>query len=294
MYVVAGGVGQLVGAGPLLLATPVALAAGMLSFFSPCCLPLLPGYLGFLGGISGQAAAALPPDPRPPAAHRVRAAGNGTRVAVLTPAAATPSPPPAAPRRGPVLATLLFVLGFAVVFVSYGAAFGGVGFTLQRHQLAVNRTLGIVTILLGLVFSGVLVRLPLVNFAARTVRANYRPRLGVAGAPVLGVLFAVGWTPCIGPTLAAVLLLSSTSGTAGRGALLGFAYALGLGMPFLLVAAAAGRVMRVVGFARRHAGAVTRAGGTFLVTIGVLELTGVWADLVARLQTLVSGTVLPL
>ena len=288
MLIAAGGVTHLVSNGPVLLATPVALAAGVLSFFSPCCLPLLPGYLGYLGGVSGETA-----EPATADTHRVRAARNGARVAVL-PARTTRSPVDARVRgRGPLLPALLFVLGFAAVFVSYGAAFGGIGFSLQRHQLAVNRTLGVATIAFGLLFAGLFTWVPGMRVLARTARLNLRPRIGLAGAPVLGVLFAVGWTPCIGPTLAAVLLLSSQTGTAGRGALLGFVYALGLGVPFLLVAAAAGRIMRVVGFARRHARAVMRAGGLLLVTIGVLELSGVWADLVARLQATISGTVLP-
>ena len=296
----AGSPGHLVSAGSVLLAAPVALAAGVLSFFSPCCLPLLPGYLGYLGSITGQAATAHPPPARPDharpgAGHRVRAARNGASLAVLDPAPPLPTAPSRpVRRRGPVLPTVLFVLGFAAVFVSYGAAFGGIGFALQRHQLAVTRVLGALTITLGLIFAGLLTRLPVAKLTARTARLRYRPQLGLASAPALGVLFAVGWTPCIGPTLAAVLLLSSNSGTAGRGALLAFLYALGLGIPFVLVAAAAGRIMRGVAFARRHAAAVTRTGAALLATVGVLELSGAWSDLVARLQSLISGTVLPL
>lgn len=302
MLDLAAGPGHLVSAGPLLLAAPVAVAAGVLSFFSPCCLPLLPGYLGYLGSISGQPQRQTGQQPAEPESsaggvhhHRVRAASNGTGVALLAPAPTSGGQAAAAAgRQRPVLATVLFVLGFAAVFVSYGAAFGGIGFTLQRHQLAVSRVLGALTIMLGLLFAGVLARLPLGKLAARTVRLRYRPRLGVASAPALGVLFAVGWTPCIGPTLAAVLLLGSSSGTAGRGAILAFLYALGLGVPFVAVAAAAGRVMRGVAFARRHAVAVTRAGATLLIAVGILEVSGAWMDLVARLQTLISGTVLPL
>lgn len=302
MLELAAGPGHLVSAGPLLLAAPVAVAAGVLSFFSPCCLPLLPGYLGYLGSISGQVGSTIdvrPPDRRDGEAdagvHRVRAATNGHRVALITREAAAASPAGVAvPPRGPVLATVLFVFGFAAVFVSYGAAFGGIGFTLQRHQLVVTRVLGALTIVLGLLFAGVLTRLPVGRLATRTLRLRYRPRLGLASAPALGVLFAVGWTPCIGPTLAAVLLLSSNTGTAGRGAILAFLYALGLGVPFVLVAAAAGRMMRGVALARRHAVAVTRVGAALLVAVGVLELTGAWTDLVARLQSLISGTVLPL
>ncbi len=291
----AAAVTHLVSAGPLLAALPVAVAAGALSFFSPCCLPLVPGYLGYLGGLAGQDGLAAPvAAARSVADQRMSssAAQHGS-VGVLD--VPTVSPPRPSPRRRTVLAVALFVLGFTAVFVSYGALFGGVGFTLQRHQVAVNRTLGAVTIVLGLAFAGALSAVPLARVAVRTARMSYRPGWGVSAAPVLGALFAVGWTPCIGPTLASVLLLSSESGTAGRGAILAAAYAIGLGVPFLLFAGAVGRVMQVATFARRHAAAVTRGGGGFLMVVGVLELTGAWAALIAWIQVhLVSGTTLPL
>ena len=291
---VAAGVTHIVSAGPLLVAAPIAVAAGVLSFFSPCCLPLVPGYLGYLGGLAGQDRLAAPVVTPSARDRRIpsRVAQHGG-VGVLD--VETSAPPRPAPRGRTMLAVTLFVLGFTAVFISYGALFGGVGFTLQRHQVAVNRTLGALTILLGLAFAGALSALPLARIAARTVRVPFRPTWGLSAAPVLGALFAVGWTPCIGPTLASVLLLSSESGTAGRGAILAAAYAIGLGVPFLLIAAAVGRVMRVAAFARRHAGAVTRVGGGFLILIGVLELTGAWAALIAWIQVhLVSGTTLPL
>ena len=289
-----------VSVGPLIVAVPIALAAGVLSFFSPCCLPLVPGYLGYLGGLAGRAVDGRAKEISKPAtcvasaAAGIRIGGSSGDIAVLEAPTETASVQRGS-RPRTLLAVALFVAGFAAVFVSYGALFGGIGFTLQRHQVLVNRTLGVLTIVLGLLFGGVLTAVPGLRAAARTVRLRFRPRWGLSAAPVLGALFAVGWTPCIGPTLAAVLLLSSQSGTAGRGAVLAFAYAVGLGVPFLLIAAAVQRVMRVVAFARRHAAAVTRVGGGFLIGIGVMELTGAWASLIAWVQVhLVSGTALPL
>lgn len=240
-----------VAAGSLLLAAPVAAAAGAVSFLSPCVLPLVPGYLSYVTGLSGS-----------------DLAGQQSRG-----------------RRGLVLAgATLFVLGFSVVFVSYGALFGQVGQTLRVHQRGIEEVLGAVTIVLGLAFSGLFTKVPLFQ---REVRLHRLPAAGLASAPVLGVLFAVGWTPCIGPTLSTVLVLSASSNlaTAGRGALLTFIYCIGLGVPFLLTAVAFRRALGVFAAVKRHYRAVMLTGGMLLVAVGVLEVTGVWEALLLHLQT---------
>ncbi len=237
------GVGHLVLSGPLILAVPIAAAAGAVTFLSPCVLPLVPGYLSYVAGMSGVDAQALP------------AAARGGLAAVL-------------------------------------AAGGGLGAVLRTHSTGLTQILGAVTIILGLMFAGVFDRFPI---AGRIVRPSVRPRAGLAGAPVLGVLFGVSWTPCIGPTLTVVLGLAMTSGTAARGALLMFVYGLGLGIPFLIVALLFQRGMTAFGFARRHARLITRAGGALLVAIGVLELTGTWTAVLSWIQThWVSGYQSPL
>ena len=296
-----GGVGHLVLSGPLILAVPVAAAAGAVTFLSPCVLPLVPGYLSYVAGMSGVDAQARPeahPAGGRSGGDRQAAAGGaaetggggdgsgGTAVKVTAAAAASPG------RSRTVAGTALFVLGFSVVFASEGVAFGGLGAVLRTHATGLTQILGVVTIFLGLMFAGVFDRFPLTG---RIVRPSVRPRAGLAGAPVLGVLFGVSWTPCIGPTLTVVLGLAMTSGTAARGALLMFVYGLGLGIPFLIVAVLFQRGMTAFGFARRHARLITRVGGALLVVIGVLELTGAWTSVLSWIQThWVSGYQSPL
>ena len=280
------GVGQLVTSGPLLLALPVAAAAGAVTFLSPCCLPLVPGYVSFVTGMAGAGAGG--PRPAPPSGDAVPdgpGAGEGSGAAGLSVAArpvapAVPVPPPPAKSRV-VAGTALFVLGFSVVFVSYGAALGGLGHLLTGHARLLTQILGGLTILLGLLFAGVFDRF---WFAGRIVRPSARPKAGLAGAPLLGVMFGLGWTPCIGPTLTAVLALSASTGTVARGALLAFVYALGLGVPFVLVSFGFQRGMRAFSFARRHTRLITQVGGAMLVCVGLLEVTGAWSTFVAWLQ----------
>ena len=241
-------VGSVVASGPLILAIPVAAAAGAVTFLSPCCLPLIPGYLSYVTGMSGadaqQAESAE-------AGQTGEPAGRGRTVA----------------------GAALVVLGFSALFAAYGAAFGGLGSVLLTHQRGLTQVLGVVTIVLGLLFAGLFDRFSL---AGRMMRPSVRPRAGLIGAPLLGVMFGLGWTPCTGPTLSAVLALAFTTGTAGRGAFLAFVYGLGLGVPFLIVAVLFQRGMQGFGFARKHARAVMRVGGALLVVVGILQVTGAW------------------
>jgi cytochrome c-type biogenesis protein len=314
---VGGGVEHLILSGPVLLAIPVAAAAGAITFMSPCCLPLVPGYLSYLTGMSGAAANGRGGSGAPaaeagqaaaagslslsPAVAVAGAAGPGVRPGSSSAATTVDTAGPAGistgggsgagaagaavaglPPRGRVmLGTLLFVLGFSVLFALEGVTAASVGDALLRHREGLTQILGGLIIVLGLLFIGLFDRF---SFAGRIVKPGLRPRAGLAGAPLLGVLFGLGWTPCTGPTLSAVLLLGSTSGTALRGGLLAFVYALGIGIPFLIVAFAFQRGVNVFGFARRHARTITRVGGVLLIAVGVLEVSGAWASAITWLQ----------
>jgi len=278
-----GGIEHLILSGPLLFAVPVAAAAGAVTFLSPCVLPLVPGYLSYVTGMSGvdaqqatETGAGGNPGPGG------RAAPGPAAVAVTTVAPSTPVTAARPPRRRAVLGTLLFVLGFTAVFASVGVAFGGLGALLERHSVGLTQVFGVLTIVLGLLFAGAFDRIPVTG---RILRPSIRPRAGLAGAPMLGVLFGLSWTPCVGPTLTFVLTLSMTSGTAVRGAILTVAYGLGLGIPFMIVALAFERGVTAFSFARRHARAFSVAGGAMLVVVGVLEVTGAWSSALLWLKT---------
>jgi len=249
----------LIADGALWLALPIALAAGLLSFLSPCVLPLVPGYLGYIGG-------AVQPRVRDDATTETGMPG----------------------RRRLLLGVLLFIAGFTVVFVSMTILGGTVGQFLQLYSDLITRILGVVVIALGLVFIG------LFGFAQRTVHPQVRGEIGLIGAPLLGLALGIGWTPCIGPTLGAIMALSWNAADPLRGALLGLAYSLGLGIPFLLIALGFGWATRSLTFLRHHIRAVNLIGGALLVALGVLMVTGVWSAFMSQLQGVIGSVPLPL
>ncbi|WP_419818186.1 cytochrome c biogenesis CcdA family protein [Glaciibacter flavus] len=245
-----GGVGDIVMSGQLLAAVPIAIAAGLVSFLSPCVLPLVPGYLGYVGGFTD--------------------ASGDARVERHY-------------RRRLLLGVALFVLGFTLVFVAFSAAAGAIGIWLKVYSDLIFRVLGVVVILMGLVFIGQF------TFLQRTLKPGWRPATGLAGAPLLGIVFGIGWTPCIGPTLAAVLNLSLSSASVWRGALLGVAYCIGLGVPFLLVALGFSWVTGAVAFFKRHIRAINIVGGSLLIVVGLLMVTGVWTAWMSSLQAVMAS-----
>jgi cytochrome c-type biogenesis protein len=281
---------SLVSSGPLLLAIPVAAAAGAVTFLSPCCLPLVPGYLAYITGMSGADATTAPEaataetGTADATAAAVAAEGeaDGASGGVTTRARARATAPAERHTGRTVAGTALFIVGFSAVFSLAGLAVGGLGQLFSAHDSTLTRVLGGVTILLGLLFFGAFDRF---MFAGRIFKPSAMPRAGLAGAPLLGVLFGIGWTPCIGPTLTAVLTLSLQSGTAARGAFLAFVYGLGLGIPFLIVALAFTRLVNVLSFFKRNARTVSRVGGVMLVAVGLLEATGAWTSAVNWLHT---------
>lgn len=269
--------GTFVTDGPLLLAVPVAALAGLVSFASPCVLPLVPGYLSYVAGLSGSELAETVEQ-----TAEVAVPDGDTLVRVAAPVVA----PRRRLRSRVVVGALLFVLGFTVVFVAYGAAFGSLGTALRLHERGIEQVLGVFTIIMGLAFAGVFSKLMIAN---RQWKPTWLPARGLVGAPVLGALFGIGWTPCLGPTLAAVQGLALTSATAGRGATLSAAYCLGLGVPFVLVAIGMRAGLGALAVVRRHTRAVMITGGMLLVITGLLEVTGTWNHVLIQLRANLPG-----
>jgi cytochrome c-type biogenesis protein len=243
------GIGELVVSGPFLVAAALAFLAGVVSFLSPCVVPLVPGYLAYVTGLSGSLSE-LQKSKR---------------------------------RKLMVAGTTLFVLGFSAVFVFYGALFGEIGSWLVRSAPVIERVLGVLVIVLGVGYLGGF------SWLMREARMKVNPVRGLWGAPIVGVVFAVGWTPCIGPTLAAVQAMAFSQSDAGRGALLSLIYSLGLGLPFIAIALGFQWVVNVLPVLRRHQVLITRIGGALLITIGVLLVTGLWSEVTFGLRSWISG-----
>ena len=237
----------------------IAALAGFVSFASPCVLPLVPGYFGYLGS------AVAPVEPS------------------FAPARGT-----TAQRRRLLLGVLLFIAGFSIVFVTVTVLGGVFGQVFLAYADIATRILGVVVIVMGLAFVGVFRKMQ------RTVRPRFRSRLGLAGAPQLGLALGIGWTPCIGPTLAAIISVSWNLGDPVRAGLLGVAYSLGLGIPFLLLALGLGWATRSMSFLRRHIRAINIAGGVVLVVLGLLMVSGLWTRLMSSLQGVMANVQLPL
>lgn len=235
-----GSIGNIVENGNVVLALAIALAAGFVAFASPCVLPLVPGYLGYIGGFTTEA-------------DRPRRARMVTGVA-------------------------LFVLGFSVVYIAYGWVLGSAGFLLKSHLDLITRAAGVLVILMGLVFIGQF------TFLQRTFKPRWTAATGLAGAPLLGIIFGLGWSPCIGPTLTAVLSIAANGGSPWRGAALGFAFCLGLGVPFLLVALGLNWVTGSMKWLKRHIRVVNIIGGALLVAVGVLMVSGLWQLFMSQLM----------
>jgi len=254
------GIAETVASGSLILAMLLAFAAGIVSFASPCVLPLAPGYLSYVTGLTGAEIAG-------------EERGGTTTVVV---------------KSRVLLGSVLFVMGFSVVFVSYGLLFGGLGSLLLEYQSIISRILGVIVIVMGLAFMGVIPGMQ------REWRMHRMPSYSVWGAPVLGVLFGLGWTPCIGPALTAVQSLAFTEGSAARGALLSFVYCLGLGLPFILLGLLFRQAAGTLAWVRRHYILIMRIGGGLLVAIGILLVSGLWDSITIWMRTLVPGFETPL
>jgi cytochrome c-type biogenesis protein len=243
---------EIVADGQLLVASLIALAAGLVSFLSPCVLPLVPGYLAYVGA-------------------------NADSSATDKPA-----------RRRLIIGSLLFVAGFTAVLVALMAAAGTIGIWLIEWEPIITRIMGVVVILMGVVFIGFFGRMQM------TRKLRVKPRVGLLGAPLLGVVFAIGWTPCLGPTLATIMSLSLQQGSVSRSVVLALAYSLGLGIPFVLAAIGFGWMTRTMTFFKRHIRVVNLIGGALLILIGLLMVTGLWSHMMFGLQAVIGGYVTPL
>ena len=228
--------------GALWLAVPIALAAGLLSFLSPCVLPLVPGYLGYVSGVASGA-------------ERKR-----SRM---------------------VIGALLFILGFTVVFVVFNLLGAATAVFYFEYVELLQRIGGVIVIVLGLAFIGQ------VTFLQRTVKPSWQPRTGLVGAPLLGMVFALGWSPCLGPTISTVFLLAQFDIV--RAVTLAVVYCLGLGIPFLLVALGLGWVSSSIAWVKRHIRAINIVGGVLLIVVGVLLVTGLWNALLFEFQAVING-----
>lgn len=252
--------------GSLLLAAPLALAAGLVSFLSPCILPLVPGYLSYVTGMSGtqvRERTAAHPDGQ-----------GGTATATVADVDAE-----LATRRWTMVSgSILFIAGFTLVFVAVGGFIGWLGDLFMDYTDPITRVLGALTIVLGLAFMGFMPGF------SRELRFHRLPRAGLAGAPLLGVLFGLGWTPCIGPTLAAVQTLAFVEGGAGRGMFLSLLYCVGLGLPFIVASLLYRRALGAFDWLKRHTRTVTVAGGVMLVLVGVTMVSGLWTEWTIAMQ----------
>ncbi|MGH3802512.1 MAG: cytochrome c biogenesis CcdA family protein [Pseudonocardiaceae bacterium] len=265
------GLTELATSGPLLVAAGVAVLAGAVSFASPCVVPLVPGYLAYLTGLVGVDGIGV----------------DGIGVDGTSAESGGQS-------RGRVLgAVALFVLGFSVVFTASVVTVLGVADRLALNEITLQRVGGVVTIAMGLVFVG------LVPALQRDLRVHPRPGLGprhLLGAPLLGAVFGLGWTPCLGPTLVGVIALAvgTPGGGLARGVLLVAAYCVGLGAPFLLLALGARHAVRELAWLRKHVRGVQLAGGAMLIAVGLLLVTGLWAEFIAVLREPVAGFETPI
>jgi len=263
-----GGVTEAVANGSLIVAMLVAFAAGVVSFISPCVLPLAPGYLSYITGLTGAEIAGEEDQDG-------SGAGSGARTAVAI-------------KSRVLLGSVLFVLGFSLVFVSYGLLFGSLGALLLQWQDVITRILGVLVIVMGLGFMGVIPGLQ------REWRMHRMPSYSVWGAPLLGILFGLGWSPCIGPALTAVQSLAFTEASAARGALLSLVYSLGLGLPFILLGLAFRKAAGTLGWVRRHYLVIMRVGGGLLVAIGLLLVSGLWNEVTIWMRTIAPSFETPL